>query len=298
MRKTLVAGIACLMLAGLSASAQSDNDYAATSCDSTNVQTTEIGKWVITRRYEESSSDDDYGEGVTKNSSVKFDISRSRDFDTHYHTHYPIYYMSLSDLCHEPFDFSADNGFDLNHAKSWNWGIYLFQDGFAFGPKEHLGLTWALGFGRTLFKMAEPYSVGHHPGSDYMEIDFPIDPVTSKPYAETWFRYWTLNLPISLQYQTTAGGEELFFNIGPEVEYHFSPCSKGRSDGNGKKQVITKNINMRPLGVNALAEVGYGDFTFIAKASLTGLFNGYSIGSGLYEGEHLCPVTFGIGLTF
>lgn len=292
MKKTIAAAMTALLLMSGHATAQVILAEVPVS-DSTNVQKTEIGRWVITREYEESNTDD--ADGVRHNSSVKYDISRGHGFTSHY----PIFFLGLSQFNDDALSFESNTNFDLNRAKSWSWGTYAIQDGVAFGPNNHLGVTWALGLNYSFYKMAEPYCFLNDGRTTYYDIYVNAD--GRAPYSETWFRYWTFNIPVSLQFQGTVKGNDFYVSVGPELEYRLGATSLGRADGHKRKEVITKNLDMNPIGANLVAQLGYGSFTFIAKSALVPIFpdNGtVAQRGGEWQTHNLYPFTLGVGLTF
>ena len=63
--------------------------------------------------------------------------------------------------------------------------------------------------------------------------DIVSGPITA---GETWFRYWTFNIPVSLQFQGTVKGNDFYVSVGPELEYRLGATSLGRADGHKRNR--------------------------------------------------------------
>ncbi|MBO4590238.1 MAG: hypothetical protein J5698_04635 [Bacteroidaceae bacterium] len=288
MKATLL--LAATLLASSAALAGTDVTSEALMNDTTEISERNIGKWTI-RKTTVTTVDDEDEDGTTTSESVTTTESVSYDIDYRngIHPHFPAFYIGLSDFNTLPLERQASD-IPLSASKSWEWGIYMFQDGISFDRGGHVGLTFALGFGRAMYKFATP----SYFFTDTNQTTYFGAPET---YDVTWFRYWTLKLPIALTFEKEALGEELFFNIGPELEYRFSSASKGKFNAaDKKKEIICKDLNMAPLGVNLMAQVGYNCLSLYAKQSLTGLFRNPSLATP-YSTE-LYPFTLGIAFTF
>ena len=183
-------------------------------------------------------------------------------------THYPTFYMGYSRLGNSSFSSEFATGIGQKQGRSWDWGIYTEGKSIPFNKRGTIGFSYALGIGRSSYKLT---------GGDYFYNDNGITRFGNKPgdenaYDETWFRYWGLRLPINLEFQQYISKKPLFFTFGPELELRFSPKSLGRIDGKNKKQKITGDLDLNPLNINLMAQVGYGNIGFMAKLSLIDLF--------------------------
>lgn len=272
-----------LLVAALSATtgifAESKATPEVPASDTTEITERNIGKWIITREYETKTTD---GDEVKTKTKVSYDIQYSSNLAPHF----PVFYMGLNEFTPARFERNFSD-IPLNASKSCEWGCYPIQEAIAFDKGGHVGLTFAFGFGRAMYKFDN---------TCYLFTDQNRTTYFGNPgeYDVTWFRYWTLKLPIALTFERSLNKGDLFFTIGPELEYRFSGASKGRV-GAQKKEIITKDLNLRPLGVNLMAQVGYDGFSLIGKASLIDLFRKPNLTSP-YSTE-LYPVSFGIAIT-
>lgn len=201
-------------------------------------------------------------------------------------THYPTFYMGYSRLGNSSFSSEFATGIGQKQGRSWDWGIYTGGKSIPFNKRGTIGISYALGIGRSSYKLT---------GGDYFYNDNGITRFGNKPgdenaYDETWFRYWGLRLPINLEFQQYISKKPLFFTFGPELELRFSPKSLGRIDGKNKKQKITGDLDLNPLNINLMAQVGYGNIGFMAKLSLIDLFQNPMRPEALIGGTGMYPL--------
>ena len=201
-------------------------------------------------------------------------------------THYPTFYMGYSRLGNSSFSSEFATGIGQKQGRSWDWGIYTEGKSIPFNKRGTIGISYALGIGRSSYKLT---------GGDYFYNDNGITRFGNKPgdenaYDETWFRYWGLRLPINLEFQQYISKKPLFFTFGPELELRFSPKSLGRIDGKNKKQKITGDLDLNPLNINLMAQVGYGNIGFMAKLSLIDLFQNPMRPEALIGGTGMYPL--------
>jgi len=289
MKRTALAllSAALLTMVGVTESSAQEENRG----DTIGIEQQRIGEWIFTREYTITRDDDD---GYYEKESVNYNISFGNGFSAHL----PFYYMGLSNFfVNGPFSMQFSD-IPIDEAKSWEWGIYLPLRTVRLGS-DHVGLGFSFGFGRAMYKFNEPsyFFTMHDLSGGRQNRQTLFASPNPNPYDETWFRYWSLKLPIQLEYQTSSDG--FFVAVGPEIEYRFSPASRGRQQGH-RKETITTNISMLPLNVNLLAQVGFDNISFMAKTSLVELFAA-STRSTLFSNQtatQVWPVSVCIGLTF
>ena len=303
MKKTVMALLSAALLTtlGIMETSAQENDKPETE-----VEQQRIGQWVITREYSVTRDDE---EGISEKKNVSYDISYGHGFSAHL----PFYYMGFSGFFQDS-PFSMDfHDIGLDEAKSWEWGIYLPMDAVRLG-NDHIGLGFAFGFGRTMYKFDTPryfytsrsldvYSSRSLDGEQRFTSYGTLP--SAESYDETWFRYWSFKLPVLLEFQTSDDG--FFLSVGPELEYRFSPASRGRQYGK-RKETITNSISMHPLNVNLLAQVGFNNVSIMAKTSLVGLLSNPGLIMGNLpapdtlptqkNSAQVWPVSVCLGLTF
>lgn len=284
MKKTVIALLSAALLTtlGVVETSAQENDKSETE-----VEQRRIGQWVITREYSITRNDE---EGISEKKNVSYDISYGHGFSAHI----PFYYMGFSGFFQNgPFSMKYHD-IGLDEAKSWEWGIYLPMEAVRLGS-DHIGLGFAFGFGRTMYKFASPnyFFTSRMPTGERATSFATLS--NADAYDETWFRYWTFKLPVQLEFQTSDDG--FFFTVGPELEYRFSPASRGRQYGKCK-ETITNSISMHPLNVNLMAQMGFNNVSIMAKTSLIELFANSTTPSPYSPGAQVWPVSVCLGLTF
>lgn len=226
-----------------------------------------FGDMLIIRDYETVDEDGNV-EYATDIKAGKSDYTIRRRM----RTHYPTFYMGYSRLGNTTLSstFSPDfaKGIGQKQSKSWDWGIYTEGNSIPFNKRGTIGISYALGIGRSSYKLT---------GGNYFYNDsgitcFGNDPGNGNVYEETWFRYWALRLPVNLELQQYINKKPLFLTFGPEVELRFSPKSLGRVSDKNKKRKISDDFDLNPLNVSLMAQAGYDDVGFMVKLSLTDLF--------------------------
>ena len=205
-------------------------------------------------------------------------------------THYPTFYMGYSRLGNSTLsptfspDFAA--GIGQKQSRSWDWGIYTEGNSIPFNKRGTIGISYALGVGRSSYRL----SGGNYFYNDNGITRFGNMPGNENVYDETWFRYWSFRLPINLELQQYINKRPLFLTFGPEVEIRFSPKSLGRINGYKKKCSITQDFDLNPLNINLMAQVGYDDIGFMAKLSLIDLFQNPMRPEPLIGGPGMSPL--------
>ena len=201
-------------------------------------------------------------------------------------THYPGFYMGYSRLTGSSFSTDFATGIGQKQSRSWEWGIYMADKGIPFNKRGTIGISYALGIGRSSYKLTG----GNYFYNDNGTTNFGNNPGNENRYNETWFRYWGLRLPVNLEFQQYINKKPLFLTFGPEVELRFSPKSLGRVCDKKKQQQVTKDLDLNPLNVNLMAQVGYGDIGFMAKLSLIDLFQNPMRPETLIGGPGMYPL--------
>lgn len=204
---------------------------------------------------------------------VKKEKNKSWWFDPHIAGFY-IGYNRLYD----GMSFS-DGEADLVASKSWEWGLNLW-DG-SLNLSHNWAIASGLGFGYTSYRIDGGKALYRVDGETIL-MDAPEESTLSK----SRLRYYHFRLPIVLEWQQRINRNgPLFFSFGPEIETRMWARSKAKVDG--KKKTLARDLNTHPVGINLLAQAGYGDWGFYARYSTANLFE-----SG--KGPKLYPFSMGI----
>ena len=89
-----------------------------------------------------------------------------------------------------------------------------------------------------------------------------------------------------MELQQRVGRNKVFFNAGPEFEIRHSVKSFSHING-GKKKTVGKGMYVQPVGINLLAQAGYGNIGIYLRYSTYGLFQ-------KDKGPEVSPYSFGV----
>ncbi len=173
------------------------------------------------------------------------------------------------------------DGVDLVSSKSWEWGLNLFEGAIALSRDNRWGLTSSLGWGYTSYRLdgnvsfrKEDGKSGLYPAPDHIE------------YSRSRLRYYHFRIPFAIEWQQRIHHRgPLFASFGPEVEIRHGIKSKVRYDG--KSHTAGKHLNVHPVGINLLAQVGYNNWGAYLRYSTYGLFENN-------KGPEVNPISFGL----
>ena len=152
--------------------------------------------------------------------------------------------------------------------------------------KEKFGIMTGLGFEFNSYDLDRSVSV-------FADEDTTIGVVDpTKDIEKNRFKSTMLNLP--LMFETNIGKDaEHSFHLAAGVMGSMRVGSKTKQiyDQSGKEYKVKNrtDFNMSPFRMNAVARIGYGDFTLFASYSLTPMFD-------KDKGPELYPFTIGISL--
>lgn len=178
--------------------------------------------------------------------------------------------------------FSPSNKIDLNTAHSWEIGANLLNTYSTLGVSSNWALTAGLGWGYRSIRLDGNYafrekeeSTGVYPGES--------DEVN---YSKSRLHYFYFRIPLALECQIQLNGyRKLFFAVGPEAEIRHGVRSKAKV--NGHAETLDKGLNVRPVGINLLAQAGIGSIGAYMRYSTYGLFE-------KNKGPELYPFSFGL----
>ncbi|MEQ8907837.1 MAG: outer membrane beta-barrel protein [Vicingaceae bacterium] len=174
---------------------------------------------------------------------------------------------------------------DLNYSKSISLSIN-FMEYYIPIAKEKLGLMTGLGFEFNSCDLDRSVTL-------FADDDTTIgiaDP--TKDIEKNRFKSTMLNLPLMLE--TNIGkdaGHSFHLAAGVMGSMRVGSKTKQIYDQSDKEYKVKNrtDFNMSPFRLNAVARIGYGDFTLFASYSLTPMFD-------KDKGPELYPFTVGISL--
>ncbi len=183
-------------------------------------------------------------------------------------------------------------GFDfleLNYAKSYFFSWNFFQKNIHI-YRNNVNLGTGLGMSWNHYNFRNSYTLT--PNVPYQTAIY--DSVNHFTRNRLGITY--LNVPLFLEFNTNNSDAKNSFHIagGMEFGYNvFSNILKQRYEMDGHK-IKTKqkdDFNVNPFSMDAIARIGYGNFTIFGKYSLTTLFE-------KDKGPVVYPFTAGINLSF
>lgn len=214
------------------------------------------------------------------------------DEDAGFRSHLPAFYIGPNFLA-EKGSVNAFSGIPQMEGKGMELGFTLCDKGIAFNEANTVGLSLGLQITRNRFQFNRNNYWTTTPAGG------PCLAVSSQDIEKGIMRYWSLRCPVSLEIQSFAQ-KDIFVSVGAELEYRFGGVSKYK-DADGKKHKETNDLNLETLGANALVQVGYGDFSVIARYALTPLVKdlGYNSVANVPTAQaELYPISISLGFGF
>lgn len=183
-------------------------------------------------------------------------------------------------------DLQKDGQFmDLNYRKSisialnfWEWYIPV--------AKEKLGFSTGMGFEFNNYALDRDITMVSTEDTTFGAVDL------TKDIEKNRFKTTMLNVPLMLETNIGKDAAHSFhLAVGGQVSYRVGSKTKQIYDQAGTERKVKDrtDFNMNDFRFNAVARVGYGDFTVFASYSLTPLFE-------KDKGPELYPFTVGLSL--
>jgi len=204
-----------------------------------------------------------------------------------FRSHLPAFYIGPNFLA-EQGQINAFSGVPQMEGKGMELGFTLCDTGLAFNQANTVGMSLGIQITRNRYQ----FNKNQYWGKDLLGDPYML--TSTDEIEKGIMRYWSLRCPICLELQSFAQ-KDIFVSVGAELEYRFGGVSKIK-DMDGKKHNQTKDLNLETLGANALVQVGYGDFSLIARYALTPLVK--NMGYGLNNHVDLYPISLGLGFGF
>lgn len=173
---------------------------------------------------------------------------------------------------------------DLKASKSWDIGFTLFDGALALSHDRSWGLAAGLGWGYTSFRVNGNYAFDKN-ADGITEIAPGY--VDDGAYTQSRLRYFYFRIPVTVEWQKkfTQRSGPLFFSLGLEAEIRHGVKSKVAYLGQSEN--LGGDLNVNPVGINLLAQGGYGDIGVYLRYSTYSLFQHN-------KGPKLYPYSFGL----
>ena len=184
-------------------------------------------------------------------------------------------------------DLNGDEQFmDLNYRRSISFAINLWEWYIPIAD-EKFGIASGLGFEFNKYSLDRDFDI-----ISIEDSTFAVATPNSKDLDKNLFKTTMINVPLMLETNIGKDAEHSFhLQIGGMLGYRLGSKTKQKFEENDK-DYKTKNrndYNLNDFRLNAVARIGYGDFTLFASYSLTEMFEDD-------KGPELYPFTVGISL--
>lgn len=216
--------------------------------------------------YVEQDDEDEKTLFSLDNGSASFEVKRK-----HFGPgHTPDTYIGLNMLTdYQSFDDAS--GLPQRGGKGFEWGFAMGQWGYYFN--QFAGVNTAIYLTRSRYWLARDSYLDWR--KDELDDSWKLDVINGSYNGESvkqgYLRYWSLRVPFCVEFGASHK-KGPFIAFGPEIEYRFGDVSKVKL-ANGDKVKPTKDLNLNPLGANAILRVGINNFGILARYSFTELFN-------------------------
>ncbi|KAA6317656.1 hypothetical protein EZS27_032222 [termite gut metagenome] len=172
---------------------------------------------------------------------------------------------------------------DLVLTKSWEWGIVPFEAKFPLTRDNSLSLNSGLGIGYTSFRID-----GNYAFRKVSSVTAILPPDEGTSYSQSRLRYYHFRIPVVFEWQKYSKSHgPVFVSLGGEAEIRRSMKAKVKYEGNKHENTLGKDLNVNPIGVNLLTQVGYGSLGFYTRYSMAQLFE-------KNKGPKLYPFSIGV----
>lgn len=162
----------------------------------------------------------------------------------------------------ELFDFNNHAEMHSRYGKSFEIGLSVGSIAIPFNRMNSIGVHSAI-------QLAH---VRHHFKADYImtnENDYTVmklNPATN--IKKSFLSYNLIRVPLLLRMQKS----NFHISIGGSLDYRFHERSRYKEYGK-KRKTVSRDLNMRPLAVNAEVNIGYKNLTIYMRQSLTPLLD-------------------------
>lgn len=190
-------------------------------------------------------------------------------------------YGGFANLSNSFCSFGESNKVDLNLSKTWEIAFNLLSSQLVLSQDQHWGMTFALGWGFRTYRLNKNEAFENINGITQI-----IQGNEEISYTKSRLRHFYFRIPVCVEWQTRVrGSSRLFAAVGPEFEIRHGVKSKAKV--NGKSETLSSNMHVRPVTVNLLAQLGYGNIGLYARYNTLSLFAGS-------KGPDVTPYSFGV----
>lgn len=198
-----------------------------------------------------------------------------------YDPHCSGVFIGFSWMTNDFLSFGTSKEANLDLSKSWEFGFNLLSVYHNFKRNPHWGVNLGVSWGYRSFNIDGNYALLKENGESFFTAG---DETTT--YSGSRLRHYFFRIPVLLEWQQRVGHSKVFFNAGPEFEIRHGVKSFSHING-GKKRTMGKGMYVQPVGINLLAQAGYGNIGIYLRYSTYGLFQ-------KNKGPEVTPYSFGV----
>lgn len=195
-------------------------------------------------------------------------------------------YLSADNQIQLPNGFEP---FELNYAKSYVFGWNMFQKNLHI-YRNNLNLGTGLGLTWYHYNFKNNYTLASNVPFQTSAFD------STRNFSRNRLNMCYVNVPLFLEYNSNNNDADHSFHVAAGMQFGYNIFrnklkQRFEMDGQTQKRVFKDSYNVNPFRFDAIARIGYGDFTLFGSYSLTPLFE-------REKGPVFYPWSAGISLNF
>lgn len=204
-----------------------------------------------------------------QNKEPQIEIKSGKTYRHYGPGHTPGSYFGVNMLCNQD-PLVLSDGFPQRPGKGFEFGFTIGQWGYHM--TRNVGVNTALYLSRSRYWIDNNKYLDYVPNEDgERRLCLTNNPFDGHEVKQGYLRYWSLRVPFCLELSSRSNRGP-FIAVGPELEYRFADVSKVDTYDHRKAHIVSKNLGINPIGLNAIARIGINDFGIIARYSFTSLF--------------------------
>ncbi|MEA3446228.1 MAG: hypothetical protein U9R19_16030 [Bacteroidota bacterium] len=263
MKKTVLVTVAFLIVFAFQLSAQEKDTIRIKIGTKKILIIEEIGENVEGIDIHIDSLDNDY--------DFDFDeFSKEEESENEFEGHWHGFEFGFNGLLNADYEMpGTDNPMAINNARSWTFGINLFQKDIPL-IKENFGLIGGLGMQFRNYHFENNYPMKNNDGNlDWIVAD-------DKDYSKNRLQATYLTGVLAMEFQAPVGNKdhEFFLMAGAYGNFRMGSnlMQKWEEDGKKQKDKIKDDFYLNDLEYGLTGRIGIGKINLFANYSLTPLF--------------------------
>jgi hypothetical protein len=195
-------------------------------------------------------------------------------------------YLSADNQIQLPNGFEP---FQLNYAKSYVFGWNMFQKNIHI-YRNNLNLGTGLGLTWYHYNFKGNYTLASNVPFQSSAFD------STRNFSRNRLNMCYVNVPLFLEYNSNNNDADHSFHVAAGMQFGYNIFKnklkqRFEMDGQTQKRVLKDSYNVNPFRFDAIARIGYGEFTLFGSYSLTTLFE-------REKGPVFYPWSAGLSLNF